>query len=123
MVKKVLLVEDDELNAPMIAELLGSYGYEVIVAVDGYEALEKAQAHLPHCILMDHILPGMSGPDTTRQLKAASDTGGIPIIMLSASSRSAFEEEAYAAGADDVEEKPVDFDRLSRKIEALTEGV
>lgn len=120
--KKVLLVEDDELNAPMIAELLGSYGYEVVVAGDGYQAIEMARTFRPQVILMDHILPGMSGPEATRQLKAAEATGSIPIIMLSASSRSAFEQEAMAAGADDVEEKPVDFDRLCRKIEALTEG-
>lgn len=120
--KKVLLVEDDELNAPMIAELLGSYGYEVVVAGDGYQAMEMARTHRPQVILMDHILPGLSGPDATRQLKAAEATGRIPIIMLSASSRSAFEQEAMAAGADEVEEKPVDFDRLCRKIEALTEG-
>ena len=117
---KLLLVEDDRDNARMIARLLSLRGFETTVAESGEEAIRLVGEMAPDAIIMDLALPGgMSGLEATRQIKSAPETGSIPIIILSASTLASFRNEALAAGADDVDTKPVDVDRLTEKISAL----
>ena len=115
----ILLVEDNEMNRDMLSRRLQRRGYEIVIAVDGKDGVTKAQAEAPALILMDMSLPVLDGWEASRQLKAAPDTGGIPIIALTAHAMSGDREKALAAGCDDFDTKPIELDRLLGKIEAL----
>jgi two-component system cell cycle response regulator DivK len=116
---KILLVEDNEMNRDMLSRRLAKRGYEVAVALDGEQGLAAAHADAPSLILMDMSLPGMDGWETTRRLKAAPETAGIPVIALTAHAMAGDREKALAAGCDDFDTKPVELTRLLEKIEAL----
>lgn len=115
----ILLVEDNEMNRDMLTRRLVRRGYQVIVAVDGNEAVSRAQADSPDLILMDMSLPEVDGWEATRQIKAEAPTGSIPVIALTAHAMSEDRGRALAAGCDDFETKPVDLARLLAKIDAL----
>src|SRR5512144_1195510 len=81
---KVLLVEDNEMNRDMLSRRLVRKGYEVVIAIDGAEGMQKAAKVQPDIILMDMSLPVIDGWQATRQLKATEATKGIPVIALTA---------------------------------------
>ena len=116
---KILLVEDNEMNRDMLSRRLRKKGYEVVIAVDGAQALVMARSEAPDLILMDMALPVLDGWDATRQLKSMPDTKAIGIIALSAHALVDDKDKALEAGCDDFDTKPVDFKRLLGKIEAL----
>ena len=116
---KILLVEDNEMNRDMLSRRLERRGYEVVIAVDGAEGVDKARTEAPALILMDMSLPVVDGWDATRRIKAAPATRAIPVIALTAHAMSGDREKAVAAGCDDFDTKPVDLARLLGKIEAL----
>ena len=116
---KILLVEDNEMNRDMLSRRLARRGYEVVVAVDGETGVRMAQSEAPALILMDMSLPGLDGWDATRQIKADPATQGIPVVALTAHAMSGDREKSLAAGCDDFDTKPVDFERLLGKIQAL----
>jgi two-component system cell cycle response regulator DivK len=116
---RILLVEDNEMNRDMLGRRLQRRGYEVIIATDGAEGLVKAQADAPDLILMDMSLPVLDGWEATRRLKAAPDTRVIPVIALTAHAMSDDRDKAIDAGCDEFDTKPIEFDRLLTKIEAL----
>ena len=116
---KILLVEDNEMNRDMLSRRLERRGYEVVIAVDGAEGVDKAGTEAPALILMDMSLPGVDGWDATRRIKAAPATRAIPVIALTAHAMSGDREKAVEAGCDDFDTKPVDLARLLGKIEAL----
>ena len=116
---RILLVEDNEMNRDMLGRRLQRRGYEVIIATDGAEGVAKAQADAPDLILMDMSLPVLDGWEATRRLKAAPETRVIPVIALTAHAMSGDRDKAIEAGCDDFDTKPVEFDRLLTKIEAL----
>jgi len=118
-VTRILLVEDGERNRDMLSRRLLRRGYEVLIAIDGSEGVEKAQADAPDLILMDMSLPVLDGWEATRRLKAAPKTRVIPVIALTAHAMSGDRDKAIEAGCDDYEPKPIEFDRLLTKIEAL----
>ena len=119
---KILLVEDNEMNRDMLSRRLERRGFEVIVAIDGQQGVDRAIADRPDLILMDMSLPVLDGWQATRQIKTAGATRAIPIIGLSAHAMTGDREKAVAAGCDDYDVKPVDLDRLLEKIEALIGG-
>jgi len=116
---KILVVDDDEMNRDMLSRRLLRKGYEVVLAVNGAEAIEKTVAERPELILMDLSMPVLDGYEATRRLKAEADTAGIPIIGLSAHAMVGDREKALAAGCDDYDTKPVDFALLLAKIDTL----
>jgi CheY-like chemotaxis protein len=116
---RILIVEDNEMNRDMLSRRLARKGYEVEIAVDGGEGVARARATRPNLILMDMSLPVLDGWDATRQIKAAPETGAIPIIALTAHAMAGDREQALAAGCDDYDTKPIDLPRLLGKIEAL----
>jgi CheY-like chemotaxis protein len=116
---KILLVEDDETNMDMLSRRLQSKGYCVVRALDGKEGYSLARSESPDLILMDISLPTMDGWEVTRLLKAGQATRHIPIIALTAHSLITDREKAYEAGCDEYETKPIEFARLSKKIESL----
>lgn len=119
---KILLVEDNELNRDMLSRRLERRGYEVVLAVDGQEALDMVARTAPDLILLDMSLPVIDGWEVTHQLKGSPDTATIPIIALTAHAMSGDRERALQAGCNDYDTKPIDFPRLLEKIKALTES-
>jgi two-component system response regulator len=123
MPHKVLLVEDDKQNYDMMLRRLERRGYEVELAVDGEEAVEKASSMSPDLILMDIKLPNMDGLDATREIrKMPNGDGRVPIIALTAHAFTEDEDKAKKAGCDDYHAKPVAFINLVDQMEALLEG-
>lgn len=116
---KILLVEDNEMNRDMLSRRLIRKGYEVVMALDGQQAVEAAGAQQPDLILMDMSLPIIDGWEATRQIKAAPETRAIPVIALTAHAMSDDREKALQAGCDDYDTKPVDLPRLLDKITGL----
>jgi len=117
--QKILLVEDNEMNRDMLSRRLQRKGYCVVTAEDGEKGLTLARSEAPDIILMDISLPAMDGWEVTRLLKANHSTRHIPIIALTAHAMVSDREKAIDAGCDDYDTKPVDFGRLSEKIENL----
>ncbi|HEY5792351.1 MAG TPA: response regulator [Chthoniobacterales bacterium] len=115
---RILLVEDNEMNRDMLSRRLQRKNFEVEVAVDGREGLDKARASIPDLILMDMSLPVMDGWEATRQIKADEAVKRIPVIALTAHAMAGDREQALGAGCDDYDTKPIEFPRLLSKIEA-----
>lgn len=115
--KKILVVEDNEMNRDMLRRRLERKGYSVLTAVDGAQGLDVAKTDAPDVIIMDLSLPRMDGWEACRRLKADQATKAIPVIALTAHAMSTDRDKALAAGCDDFDTKPVDFARLLEKIE------
>ena len=115
----VLLVEDNELNRDMLSRRLARCGWVVSSAEDGLRAVSIADRERPDVILMDLSLPVLSGWDATRRIREMPGISSIPIIALSAHAMLEDRTSALAAGCDDFETKPIDFDRLVTKMNAL----
>ena len=115
----ILCVEDNEDNLFMLQRRLTRAGFEVKVAMDGKQSVQWAKTLLPDLIVMDLNLPGLDGFEATRQLKGQPETKHIPVIVLSAHDREKNREKALAAGCDEFETKPTDFDILVQKIRSL----
>lgn len=116
---KILLVEDNEMNRDMLARRLERKGYEVVIAIDGQEAVRMAQSLTPDLILMDIRLPVMDGWEAMRQIKIIPETQSIPIIALTAHAMAGDMEKCLDAGCDDYDTKPIDLPRLLEKMQAL----
>jgi two-component system cell cycle response regulator DivK len=119
---RILLVEDQEMNRDMLSRRLTKRGYEIDIAVDGAEGIEKARSGNPDLILMDMSLPVIDGWEATRTLKADAATSSIPVIALTAHAMSTDREKALAAGCDGYETKPVELPRLLEAIEKILAG-
>jgi two-component system, cell cycle response regulator DivK len=119
MAVKILLVEDNEMNRDMLSRRLQRRGYDVSVAEDGRRGLEIAQKLLPDLILLDMSLPEMDGWEAASHLKAEKTTQHIPIIALTAHAMTSDRDRAFAAGCNEFDTKPIEFQRLLGKIEKL----
>ena len=120
---RILYVEDNDDNVYMLKlrfELLD--GFELLVAEDGQAGCAKAIAENPDVILMDLDLPVVDGREASRRLKNNPATHDIPIIALTAHAMSGTREKALAAGCDEFDTKPVDFDRLMQKINRYSQA-
>ena len=111
MSKIVLIVEDMPDIRTMMKFLVKSYGYEVIEAADGIEAVESVQKTVPDLILMDLSLPKMDGLTATQTIRTFDGLSKIPIIAVTAYGNSYYRR-AIEAGCDDLINKPLDFDNL-----------
>jgi two-component system cell cycle response regulator DivK len=116
---RILLVEDNEMNRDMLSRRLQRKGYVVLIAHDGEQGLAKACSEIPDLILMDISLPFIDGYEVTRRLKANPRTRHIPVIALTAHALLTDRDKALKAGCNDYDTKPVDFGRLTEKIENL----
>jgi len=115
---KILLVEDNEMNRDMLSRRLERRGFEIIMAVDGAQGVEMARTGKPDLILMDMSLPVMDGWAATRALRNDAQTGGLPVIGLTAHAMPGDREKCLEAGCNDYDTKPVDFPRLLEKIQS-----
>jgi two-component system cell cycle response regulator DivK len=116
---KILLVEDNEMNRDMLSRRLIKKGFELVIAMDGEQAIEMALSEAPDLILMDISLPGLDGWEATRRLKAGPETQAIPIIALTAHAMAGDREKCLEAGCNDYDTKPVEFPRLLGKIQGF----
>ena len=115
----VLLVEDNEMNRDMLSRRLERRGYEVVLAEDGDQGLQRAAHTRPDLILLDMSLPGIDGWEVARRLKADPATATISIIALTAHAMAGDRERALQAGCDDYDTKPIDLSRLLDKMATL----
>ena len=117
--RKILLVEDNEMNRDMLTRRLERKGFEVVIAVDGQAGIDMASSANADIILMDLSLPVIDGWEATRRIKADPVTQAIPIIALTAHAMAGDEQKALAAGCNDYDTKPIDLKRLLGKIGKL----
>jgi DNA-binding response OmpR family regulator len=118
--KSKILVVDDEPNIAELLEIdLDSAGYEVIIAYNGKEALERVKEIRPDLILLDVMMPELNGFQTCEILRKDEDNISIPIIMLTAQDDESEISKALELGADDYAIKPVKKNELFKKIEKL----
>ena len=116
---KILCVEDNADNLMMLQRRLSRRGFEVTISMNGAESVEWAKTLQPDVIVMDLNLPGVDGCEATRRLKNQPETKEIPIIVLTADPKDKSREKALAAGCDEFELKPIDFEGLVGKIQSL----
>jgi CheY-like chemotaxis protein len=112
----VMLVEDNEANLNMLARRLARRGWIVLCATDGRQGLQMTLDRLPDLILMDMSLPEIDGWELTRILKGMKQTRHIPVIALTAHAMQNDKEKSLDAGCDEFETKPVDLNRLLKKM-------
>jgi CheY-like chemotaxis protein len=117
--KRILLVEDNEMNRDAISRLLERRGFRLLTAEDGLEGVRICEEALPDLVLMDLGLPGIDGFEATRRIKRGAATRGIPVVALTARALTSDREAAFEAGCDDYDTKPVDLPRLVGKIRRL----
>ena len=113
---KILYVEDNPDNVYMLTRRLKKKGFELIIAGDGQEGIDKAIEESPDLILMDLSLPTMDGWTATAEIKKIEEVKDIPIIALSAHAMPEHRDRAIKAGCSDYDTKPVDIKRLLSKI-------
>ena len=120
MAKGKILVVDDEIYIVHILDFsLGMEGFEVLTALDGEQALEKARAEHPDLIVLDIMMPKLDGYETCKMLKAEASTKDIPVILLSAKGRNVDQKIGFEVGADDYITKPFSPRKLVERINAI----
>ena len=117
--KSILIVEDEQALAELIAFNLGKEGYNPIIALDGAAALQSIRISLPDLILLDLMLPGMMGTEICRVLKQKEKTSGIPIIMLTAKGEEIDRVVGFEMGVEDYIVKPFSTRELLLRIKAV----
>lgn len=116
---KILIVEDDANNRDLIARIVELMGHEPILAVDGAQGVALARSAKPDLIIMDMGLPVLNGWQATHRIKSQPGTIHIPVLALTAYALNEDRLRSLAAGCDDFETKPIDFDRFREKVQAL----
>ena len=120
--KKILIVDDSKTILLMERMILGNGPWELIVAFDGEDAVEKARAELPDLVLMDVVMPRMNGFDACRQLRTHGETAHIPVIMVTTRGETESVEAGFESGCADYVMKPIDPEELIAKVESYLEG-
>jgi two-component system, OmpR family, phosphate regulon response regulator PhoB len=116
---RILIVEDEKALADLVAYNLKREGYEVATAADGRDGLQKAQTMLPDAVILDLMLPAMSGQDVCKTLRAGDRTRTMPILMLTAKSEETDQVVGFSLGADDYVTKPFSVKVLVQRVKAL----
>jgi CheY-like chemotaxis protein len=115
----IVCADDDADIRELVMFGLGRYGYRVVFAADGTEALRLAESWNPALMILDVSIPGIDGFDLTRRLRAGAGTSEIPIVLLTARVRDADIEQGYALGANAYITKPFTLDRLNLEVQRL----
>jgi CheY-like chemotaxis protein len=119
MATRILVVEDNPLNAKLARDVLGAKGYDVLEAGNAEDGLVMAASSAPDLILMDIQLPGMDGISALGELRKNEKTAGIPVIAVTASAMPMERKEILAAGFDGYQAKPLSLKDLLSEIETL----
>ena len=115
--KRVLIVEDNDLNMKLFNDLLEAHGYFTLQTKDGVEALRMARQHRPDLILMDIQLPEVSGLEVTKWLKEDDDLRSIPVIAVTAFAMKGDEEKIREGGCEAYLAKPISVASFMRTVE------
>jgi len=107
MVKTILIVEDNDLNMKLFNDLLQAHGYNTLQSLEGCDVMSLAHEHKPDLILMDIKLPGISGLEVTKMLKADNDLKSIPVIAVTAFAMKGDEEKIRECGCEGYIAKPI----------------
>ena len=116
---KILVVDDNSDNVDLLTQYLTGLGYDVVPAYDGAEALITADKENVDLILLDVMLPQMSGFEVCRRFKAQTATNFIPVVLVTVRDDTRSKLEGFAAGADDYITKPFDIEELSARVKSL----
>jgi DNA-binding response OmpR family regulator len=118
-----LVVADDDPDIVRLLERrLSRRGYEVVTAADGMAALDAVRRTEPDAVVLDRLMPGMSGEEVCAALKADERTAAIPVVLLSAQASEREIVEGFGVGADDYLTKPFDLDELDERLRRLVEA-
>ena len=117
--KTVLIVDDNIKNLDLFKDFVESWGYETVTAQQGKDAISLAERYLPDIILLDVMLPGMSGYEVCRELKENTKTQHIPVVMITVLNDIADRIHGYKIGADQFLVKPVDYNELHAILDSL----
>ncbi len=117
--KKILLVDDSSTVLLFEKMVLSKEPYDLLVAKDGQEGLEKAVAERPHLILMDVMMPRMDGVEACRQIRARGEIAGTPVILVTTRGEPESVANGRAAGCNDYVTKPINAAELLSKVKAL----
>ena len=118
---RVLVVDDDPDLRRLLAAMISALGLEVETAVDGPSALAAAAARVPDAVMLDISMPGMDGLQVCRRLRAAKETAGVPVLLVTADAGLATRLAGFDAGADDYVTKPFEPRELSARLRAHLE--
>jgi len=118
-IKNVLVVDDSPTDTHVLTEMLTKNGYSVITASSGEEGIETARAQRPDLVIMDVVMPGMSGFEATRAIAKDKETGGIPVIICTTKDQETDKAWGLRQGASDYVVKPVQEAELMSKIGAI----
>ena len=119
MIHKILLVDDDPVLLKTVGMTFHRAGYEVVVALNGPDAMRKVAEKQPDLVILDVMLPGMSGHEVCQHLRETPETEHLPVIMLSALSRVEDKIAGFSAGADDYLVKPISPEELLTRVKVL----
>jgi len=108
----IVVADDDRVLVALVADALRKAGFQVFPAFDSMQAMLGARQHNPKAIILDVGMPGGSGMDVLRKIKAMNKTSQIPVIVLTGSTEPSLREQAMAAGAEEFLSKPVDIPAL-----------
>src|SRR5437870_4120361 len=119
MPEKLLVVDDTPVNVKLLADLLRVKGYAVVTAASGVEALAAVEKEQPDLVLLDVMMPGMSGYDVCRKLRENAATAMLPVIMVTALDPLQERVKGIDAGADDFLTKPINQPELLARVKSL----